>query len=427
MVVETPPLSLGVIDDMWFRWVTDFGLPGPDRGEGGRYLLVPPDYKGEVPESGYFAQTMRTTRATSSGGVSSRTTTPSRRSRRSRRRSRSIPTCPGGYGRSIGLLWRARVRLGRTRDHKLDWAFLRPQEPVKFTEGTGKVMNTVPPNDFSYFEMINDVVQKEPVARSTRRSWVARRHRHREGQAVQSGCADEADPDRCGGHRNRRGPNPQLELAPVRGRSTIPTRPGRTCSSPAATTSKLRRQRSALTERSPPTRPPATGAQRAHDDFFTPPHHPGDDHATDGHRFAVSRRVRRLQWRVFRRRQDLQDDPPAQRPGEEVLVLDRLRQPDSLDARHAAALPARRQPELPNAGRRTERRRLYDRVFRPQPAEGSRGNWIQTCPARAGTRSCVSTARWNRSSRSSGGRARSNWSPDSPDPVRTRVYPGRHR
>ena len=30
---------LGMIDDMWFRWVTDFGLPGPDRGQGGRYLL----------------------------------------------------------------------------------------------------------------------------------------------------------------------------------------------------------------------------------------------------------------------------------------------------------------------------------------------------------------------------------------------------
>ena len=53
--------------------------------------------------------------------------------------------------------------MARTPDHKLDWAFLRPQEPVKFTEGTGKVMNTVPPNDFSYFEMLNDVVQKEPA------------------------------------------------------------------------------------------------------------------------------------------------------------------------------------------------------------------------------------------------------------------------
>src|SRR4249920_4179258 len=49
IVVETPPLSLGVVDDMWFQWITDFGLPGPDRGEGGKYLFVPPGYTGELP------------------------------------------------------------------------------------------------------------------------------------------------------------------------------------------------------------------------------------------------------------------------------------------------------------------------------------------------------------------------------------------
>ena len=53
--------------------------------------------------------------------------------------------------------------LARTPDHKLDWAFLPPEPPVTFTDGTGKVMNTVPPNDFSYFEMLNDLVQKEPA------------------------------------------------------------------------------------------------------------------------------------------------------------------------------------------------------------------------------------------------------------------------
>jgi hypothetical protein len=36
LVLETPPMSLGVIDDSWFRYVTDVGLPGPDRGEGGK-------------------------------------------------------------------------------------------------------------------------------------------------------------------------------------------------------------------------------------------------------------------------------------------------------------------------------------------------------------------------------------------------------
>jgi Uncharacterized conserved protein len=36
IVFEAPPKVLGTLDDMWFRWVTDFGLPGPDRGTGGK-------------------------------------------------------------------------------------------------------------------------------------------------------------------------------------------------------------------------------------------------------------------------------------------------------------------------------------------------------------------------------------------------------
>jgi hypothetical protein len=35
MVLEVPPRFLGAVDDQWFRWVIDIGLPGPDRGEGG--------------------------------------------------------------------------------------------------------------------------------------------------------------------------------------------------------------------------------------------------------------------------------------------------------------------------------------------------------------------------------------------------------
>jgi hypothetical protein len=54
MVFEVPPKVLGALDDMWFRWVIDFGLPGPDRGTGGKYLIIPPGYDGPVPEGGYF-------------------------------------------------------------------------------------------------------------------------------------------------------------------------------------------------------------------------------------------------------------------------------------------------------------------------------------------------------------------------------------
>ena len=45
---------MGLIDDFWQRAITDFGLPGPDKGKGGKYLLLPPGYTGEVPGEGYY-------------------------------------------------------------------------------------------------------------------------------------------------------------------------------------------------------------------------------------------------------------------------------------------------------------------------------------------------------------------------------------
>jgi len=50
MVIEQPPMGLGTINDMWFSWIIDIGFPGPDRGKGGRYLLVPPAYDGPLPD-----------------------------------------------------------------------------------------------------------------------------------------------------------------------------------------------------------------------------------------------------------------------------------------------------------------------------------------------------------------------------------------
>jgi hypothetical protein len=57
MVIETPPNVLGIIDDHWFHYVTDFGNAGPDRGQGGRFLLLPPGYDGEVPDGYHAART----------------------------------------------------------------------------------------------------------------------------------------------------------------------------------------------------------------------------------------------------------------------------------------------------------------------------------------------------------------------------------
>src|SRR6478735_4532072 len=149
LVVETPPLALGVVDDMWFQWVTDFGLPGPDRGEGGKYLFLPPGYKGEVPESGYFVQKMRTTRATMLGRSFLENNDPKPVAAQIKKTLKVYPYLPGGYGTSIGAALEGKATLALTPEHKLDWAFLRPQEPVTFTEGSGRVMNTVTQSDFS--------------------------------------------------------------------------------------------------------------------------------------------------------------------------------------------------------------------------------------------------------------------------------------
>ena len=53
-VVEIPPgCGPTTVNDAWFRFITDMGRPGPDRGEGGKYLIVPAGYDGPTPD-GYF-------------------------------------------------------------------------------------------------------------------------------------------------------------------------------------------------------------------------------------------------------------------------------------------------------------------------------------------------------------------------------------
>jgi hypothetical protein len=55
LVIEVPPGQQGILDDFWQRPVPgptidahafagDVGFAGPDRGEGGKYLLLPPGY-----------------------------------------------------------------------------------------------------------------------------------------------------------------------------------------------------------------------------------------------------------------------------------------------------------------------------------------------------------------------------------------------
>jgi hypothetical protein len=58
-VIELPPDVLGILDDMYFRYISDMGAAGPDRGKGGKYLVLPPGHKGDVPD-GYYVVKSRT-------------------------------------------------------------------------------------------------------------------------------------------------------------------------------------------------------------------------------------------------------------------------------------------------------------------------------------------------------------------------------
>ena len=62
VVIELPagPL-MGAINDLNERWVMDIGVPGPDRGQGGRHVVLPPGFDGEVPD-GFYAATPTTDR-----------------------------------------------------------------------------------------------------------------------------------------------------------------------------------------------------------------------------------------------------------------------------------------------------------------------------------------------------------------------------
>jgi hypothetical protein len=58
VVLDVPPRVLGFLNDQWMRPMADVGIAGPDHGQGGRYLLMPPGYEGDLPADGFVA-TMR--------------------------------------------------------------------------------------------------------------------------------------------------------------------------------------------------------------------------------------------------------------------------------------------------------------------------------------------------------------------------------
>ena len=133
MVIETPPNVLGIIDNAWFKYVTDFGNAGPDKGKGGKFLIVPPGYKGDIPE-GYHV---------------SRTDT---------------------HGNWI--VWRGfqvdgstKPAVDETKKLFKIYPLSQKNNPPKmnFVNISGKYNNTVHRMDYGYWEELNAQIQAEPI------------------------------------------------------------------------------------------------------------------------------------------------------------------------------------------------------------------------------------------------------------------------
>ncbi len=157
MVIDVPALGapsgiLATIDDMWFNWVADVGLPGPDRGEGGRYLIAGPGYDGPLPDSGYHVFHARTTRVTLIGRGFMVDNDPKVPVEAIRNGVRVYGYEPGAHGTAVASFLAGRVPLGAPT-----------QVPeTRFVEASGMAINTLFPNDFGYWELVNDLVQQEP-------------------------------------------------------------------------------------------------------------------------------------------------------------------------------------------------------------------------------------------------------------------------
>ncbi|MBD3940307.1 DUF1254 domain-containing protein [Microbacterium sp. NEAU-LLC] len=133
-VIEVPPGSgPGTVDDAWFRFVVDLGAPGPDRGAGGTYLIVPPGYDGERPDGWFVAESPSAVNLVILRGF----------------------LVDGKPDTAVQLFENGvKVYPFSARDD---------QPPMQWTSISGEVVNTVHSNDFSFFEEVAHVIAKEPV------------------------------------------------------------------------------------------------------------------------------------------------------------------------------------------------------------------------------------------------------------------------
>ena len=132
VVIDSPLGVYGVIDDFWQRPVVEVGPFGPDKGKGRKFLLLPPGYKGVVPD-GYLVAPSKTDQAAFIGRAFVK---------------------DGDIKAAVDTLAGIKV-------YPLSKADNPP--PTRILHAGNKALESIPPRGFGYWQLLSDVLNKESV------------------------------------------------------------------------------------------------------------------------------------------------------------------------------------------------------------------------------------------------------------------------
>jgi hypothetical protein len=135
-VIEIPPgAGPGTTNDAYFRFVIDHGPPGPDRGKGGKYLILPPGYEGDVPEGYFTAKSTSWVNWVALRGFLDK-----------------VDSKPD----EANKMWKEGLKI-----YPLAKAANPPA--MEFISGSNKEWNTIHANNYHFFEELHAVIDREPI------------------------------------------------------------------------------------------------------------------------------------------------------------------------------------------------------------------------------------------------------------------------
>ena len=143
LVLEAPANLQGLLDDFWHRplvgpnidgrqFLADIGIPGPDKGKGGKYLIIPEDYQGEVDTQEYFVYKSSTN---------------------------GIFIFLRGFFKSIDNYEPGVEAIEGVKIYPLNGE----KKEMKYAQSSNVEANALFAHDFSYYEMLNRFIQNDKI------------------------------------------------------------------------------------------------------------------------------------------------------------------------------------------------------------------------------------------------------------------------